>query len=62
MKEDERTLRAQRRKELRAELDADYSVTPEEGAALRARYLTEGGDTPEAYEGIKPEEFFDGAL
>lgn len=45
--------------ELDAERDADYSVTPEEAAALRARYPV---DTPEAYRHIKPEEFFDGAL
>jgi hypothetical protein len=45
--------------ENRAMREADYSLTPEEAKELRARYPK---DTPEAYNKIKPEEFFDGAL
>jgi hypothetical protein len=47
------------KKELDAERDADYSVTPERAAYLRKFYPR---DTPAGYEKIKPEEFFDGSL
>jgi hypothetical protein len=47
------------KRELDAERDADYSVTPEEAAKLMARYPK---DTPEGYKAIPFEEFFDGAL
>ena len=46
------------KKSLDAERDADYSVTPEERERQQASYPT---DTPQGYEKIKPEEFFDGA-
>lgn len=45
-------------KEFEAERDADYSVTPEEGARLVKKY--EGMGTPDGYERFTPEEFFDG--
>jgi hypothetical protein len=45
------------KKELNAERDADYSVTPEEGERLLARYPK---DTPDEYKKIGPERFFDG--
>jgi hypothetical protein len=47
------------KKELDAEREVEYTVTPEEGERLLARYPK---DTPEGYKKIDPAEFFDGAL
>lgn len=46
------------KRDLDAERDADYSVTPEEAEKLMARYPE---DMPAGYAKIKPEDFFDGA-
>lgn len=62
MREDDRAYRAERRKAYRAMREEIPEVTPERAAYLRERYPVDGSDTPEGYEKIKPEEFFDGAL
>lgn len=50
------------KRELDAEREVDYSVSPERGAYLLKRYPLDGSDTPETYRRFKPEEFFDGSL
>ena len=47
------------KRELDAEREVDYSVSPERGAYLLKHYPK---DTPEAYRRFTPEEFFDGSL
>jgi hypothetical protein len=56
--QDDRDFFAELDREFYAERDADYSMKPEQAAKVVARYPN---DTPEGYEKIKPEEFFDGA-
>jgi hypothetical protein len=48
----------QLKREIDAERDVDYSVTPEEAERLRRTYPN---DMPEAFKKINPLDFFDGA-
>lgn len=60
MKNNDDAFLADIKKELDAEREVEYTVTPERASYLRKRYPVDGSDTPEGYKKIGPERFFDG--